>query len=77
MFLNIAALEAKEDVREYMLVGTIFNGGEGGQNYAEHLVETAWDSDPEIAVKVKRMMAASEANLGRPVKAPEEKQDGA
>ena len=74
MTLNIPSLEAREDFRQYMLVGSIF-GGEGGREYAEYLAETAWDGEPEVEVKVKRMLAASEANLNRPVPAPPKEED--
>ncbi len=71
MMLNLPALEAKEDFRNYMLIGTAL-GGEGGRQYAEHLADTAWDGEPEVAAKVKRMLAATEAHLGRPVPPPKD-----
>lgn len=64
LMLNIAALEAADDLRFAMVLGAMF-GGKDGREYIEHLQETAWAAEPERVETGRRMVEAAHAAADR------------
>lgn len=63
LYLNIGALEAKEDLRWLYNAGAMF-GGEKSKPYVDSLIEMAWEEDDEMAQVTKQAFEAADSGRG-------------
>lgn len=71
LWLNLASLEALDDLRHIQSVGALL-AAEKGQQYIDRLAEIAWEHDPEAAEIVKLAARASNAERGIMSPTPQE-----
>lgn len=62
--MNIPALEAKEQIEHFALIGAIFD--DKGRDYFRHLTEIAWMDEPGKILPMNEAMDAGQADKGKP-----------
>lgn len=65
LWLNIPALEASDDLRDVLVLGSVLSHDDDGLEYIKELQEVSWWNDPDSQAEGARMLDITKAKRGK------------